>query len=149
VARDLRVILAARDIAAVASLCLGLGQTLATGVGPAKSVISPDIRALIDRMGSESAALLRQANGAWETLDEAEAQAVFVGVGESRPAQRDFFTALVKLEGVPVEAAVALGTAVRAYSRLTDHAAEMAESVIFAVTGQPPGHAPVEALIRP
>jgi phosphate uptake regulator len=102
--------------------------------------MSADIRTLIDRMGSESAALLRQADGAWDTLDEGEAQAVIAGVEESRAAQREFFTALVKLEGVPVDAAVDLGTAVRAYSRLTDHAAEIAESVIFAVTGFPPGH---------
>ena len=141
VARDLRVILAARDIAVVATLCVGLGRTLATRVGPAKSFMSPEIRALIDQMGSESAELLRQANGAWQTLDDSQARAVMAGVGESRKAQSDFFTALVQLEDVPVEAAVDLGIAVQAYSRLTDHAAEIAASVIFAVTGTPAGQA--------
>ncbi len=137
VARDLRVILAARDIAVVATLCIGLGRTLATRVGSAKKFMSPEIRALIDRMGTESAELLRQAHGAWQTLDDGQARAVVAGVGESRTAQSDFFTALVQLEDVPVEAAVDLGIAVRAYSRLTDHAAEIASSVIFAVTGTP------------
>ena len=144
-ARDLRVILASRDIAQIGGLCLGLCRTLATRAGAARDVLSPELRNLVREIGDETAALLRQANGAWSTLDQNQAGALLAGVGASRELQRSFLTALVGLRDVPVDAAVDLGMAVRVYERLTDHAVEIAGRVLFAVTGAPPVQASLES----
>jgi phosphate uptake regulator len=42
-------------------------------------------------------------------------------------------------QAIVVDAAVALSRTVRAYERLTDHAVEIADRVLFAVNGSPPG----------
>ena len=56
----------------------------------------------------------------------------------ARVLQRRFLAELLRLENVPVEAAVDLGMAARAYERLTDHAVEIAGRVVFAATGNSP-----------
>jgi phosphate transport system protein len=144
VARDLRVILAARDIAQIGQLCLGLCRTLATRSGRAHDVLSSELRALIEEIGDETALLLSQANGAWAAMDKDESEGVISRAVKSRELQRRFFAELVGLRNVPVDAAVDLGMAVRVYERLTDHAIEIAGRVLFAVNGPPPIQATTE-----
>ena len=92
-------------------------------------------------MGAESARCCARPTEHGEQLDDGQARAVVAGVAESRTAQSDFFTALVKLEDVPVEAAVDLGIAVRAYRGSPITPPRSRPSVIFAVTGTPAGQA--------
>jgi phosphate transport system protein len=145
VARDLRVILTSRDIAQIGALCLGLCRTLATREGRAHEVLSPELRALVNQIGEETAELLRRANGAWSGLDLDQATAVVVRSAGARQVQRRFLAELVGLRDVPVDAAVDLGMAVRVYERLTDHAVDIARRVLFVVTGISPGQASTEA----
>lgn len=144
VARDLRVILASRDIAQIGQLCLGLCRTLATRAGRAQDVLTVELRMLVEQIGEDTAALLRRANGAWAGLDQIQATDVVACAAEARQVQWRFFAQLVGLQNVPVEAAVDLGMAVRVYERLTDHAVDIAGRVLFAVTGTPPGQASME-----
>jgi len=138
VARDLRIILASLRIAQVGELCLGLCRSLASRVGLSDDVLTPALRVLIGEMGSQTAALLEQANGAWIALDQDQARAVISSAERCRELQRRFLAELLSLEGVPVDAAVGLGMAARAYERLTDHAVDIAGRVVFAATGAPP-----------
>ena len=147
VARDLRVILAARDIARAGELCLGLCRTLAARVGGAQDVLSPGLRDLIAEMGSETADLLRRANGAWTTLDEEQAGAVIVNAESCRQLQRAFLAELLELRLVPVDAAVDLGMTGRMYERVTDHAVEIVGRVMFVLTGVRPGIQPNRPLM--
>jgi phosphate transport system protein len=145
VARDLRMILAGRDIAQIGELCLGLCRTLATRSGSARDVLSGELCGLISEIGNQTTGLLREANAAWSVLDVDLAHGLVVRAEESRHTQREFLAQLVGLRGVPVDAAVDLGMAVRVYERLTDHAIEIAGRVVFAVTGAPPSEAAVES----
>lgn len=135
VARDLRTILASLRIAQVAELCLGLSRTLARRVGRSDDVMTPVLRALAYGIGAATVGLLERAKGAWVALDEDQARAVLEEAEECRSLQRRFLAELFELSAVPVDAAVDLGMAARAYERLTDHAVEIAGRVVFAVTG--------------
>ena len=141
VARDLRLILAARDIAQIGDLCLGLDQTLAKRLGGARDVLSAPMRDMLFELGSATSRLLLQANGAWTTLDEEQADSVAVAARQCRLIQRRFLAALVRLPELPVDAAVDLGMVSRVYERLTDHSLEVAARVLFAANGTPAGHA--------
>ena len=141
VARDLRLILAARDIAQIGDLCLGLDQTLAKRLGGARDVLSAPMRDMLFELGSATSRLLLQANGAWTTLDEEQADSVAVAPRQCRLIQRRFLAALVRLPELPVDAAVDLGMVSRVYERLTDHSLEVAARVLFAANGTPAGHA--------
>ncbi len=141
VARDLRIILASRDIAQTGDLCMGLCLTLGTRVEFARDVLSSDMRDTVSVIGTETAGLLLQANGAWTTLDEGQSLAVVASARKCRQTQRDFVAALVRLQGVPVEAAVDLGMAARVYERLTDHSLEVAARALFAISGVPASQA--------
>ncbi len=141
VARDLRIILASRDIAQTGDLCMGLCLTLGTRVGFARDVLSSEMRGMVAEIGAGTAGLLSQANGAWTTLDEGQSHAVVASARKCRQTQRDFFAALVRLQGVPVEAAVDLGMAARVYERLTDHSLEIAARALFAISGVPTSQA--------
>jgi len=139
VARDLRIIVAALDIAQTAALCLGLCRTLAGKAGGTVGrTITPPLRALAYEMGAESAALLAKANGAWVVLDEALARQVIVEADGCRELHRRFLTELFSMRGVEVEAAVDLGMMARAYERIIDHVADIAARVVYAETGTPP-----------
>ena len=133
VARDLRVILAARDVTQIAVLCVGLCNTLAARVGSAQRLLTPDLCSLVECVGQGSAGLLRRAEAAWTTLDMDEAEAVVAGAAPVRAAHLDFFAALLRLTDVPMDAALDLGMTARAYERLTDHAVEIADRVEFAI----------------
>ncbi len=141
VARDLRMILASRDIAQIGDLCLGLDQTLAKRIGGARDVLSTPMRDTLFELGSATSRLLLQANGAWMTLDEEQADSVGDAARQSRLSQRQFLAALVRLPELPVDAAVDLGMVSRVYERLTDHSLEIAARVLFATNGTPAGHA--------
>jgi phosphate transport system protein len=141
VARDLRIILASRDIAQIGDLCLGLDQTLAKRVVGARHVLSPQMRDTLFEIGSATSRLLLQANGAWTVLDDAQADSVAETARDCRLSQRRFLAALVGLSDLPVDAAVNLGMVSRVYERLTDHALEIAARVAFAANGTPAGHA--------
>jgi phosphate transport system protein len=139
VARDLRIIVAALNIAQTATLCLGLCRTLAAKAGGTVGrTITPPLRALAYEMGAESAALLAQANGAWVVLDESLARQVIVEAAGCRDLHRRFLTELFGMSGLEVEAAVDLGVMARAYERLTDHVVDIAARVVYAETGTPP-----------
>ena len=141
VARDLRMILASRDIAQVGDLCLGLDQTLARRMGGVRDVLAPGIRDMLMEIGSGTSKLLLQANAAWTTIDEELAGSVAEAARKCRHNQRDFLAAVVRLPDLPVDAAVDLGTVSRVYERLTDHSLEIAARVHFAASGTPAGHA--------
>lgn len=138
VARDLRIILAGRDVAHTTVLCLGLCQSLARRVTCAEGVLDDELRRLIGATGRGAAGLLSRAHGAWATLDEAQAHGVIEDAERCRFVQRDLFAALLHLRDVPVETGLNLGMASRAFGRLTDHAEEVAERVLFAATGASP-----------
>ena len=135
VARDLRIILAALRIAQVADLCVGLARTLGTRAGRSEDAMTPTLRALAYEIGAETVTLLRQAAGAWAALDAALAQAVAGAADAARALQRRAFAELLELDGASAEAVIDLGMAARAYERLTDHAVEIADRVLF-VTGK-------------
>ena len=135
VARDLRVVLASLRIAQVAELCLGLSRTLAARVGQGNGALTAPLRTLTYQIGSGTAGLLEEANGAWIVLDDAQALDVVTGSEACRELQRRFLAELLGMSDVPVDAAVDLGMAARVYERLTDHAVEIAGRVVFAVTG--------------
>jgi phosphate transport system protein len=137
-ARDLRVVLASLFIAQAADLCFGLARNLAGRVGSSGGVLTPALRELSNQIGAQTVDLLRRADGAWNVLDAGLALEVIQGSEGSRLLQRRFLAELLQLEHVPVEAAVDLGMAARAYERLTDHAVEIAGRVVFAATGGPP-----------
>jgi phosphate transport system protein len=141
VASDLRMILASRDVAQIGDLCLGLDQTLARRIGGARHVLSPPMRDMLFELGSITSRLLLQANGAWTTLDEEQADSVGVAARQGRRNQREFMAALVSLPELPVDAAVDLGMVSRVYERLTDHSIEIAARVLFVAQGIPAGHA--------
>jgi phosphate transport system protein len=141
VARDLRMILASRDIAQTGDLCMGLCLTLGTRVEFARDVLSLEMKDMVSEIGAGTADLLLQANGAWTTLDEGQSHAVAASARECRQLQRQFLAALVRLQGVPVEAAVDLGMAARVYERLTDHSLEIAARALFAINGMPTSQA--------
>jgi phosphate transport system protein len=135
VARDLRLVLASRDVAQIGFLCMGLCRTLATKARAASSILSPHLRLLLERVGESTAVVLKVADTAWATLDRARADAVTIEAERSRGIQREFMTALLTLREVPVDAAVELGMASRAYERLTDHGLEIAAQVNFVARG--------------
>ena len=138
VARDLRVVLASLFISQIADLCIGLARTLAGREGRGNSALTPALRALSSEIGAQTVELLRRANAAWAVLDEGLAMGVIDASEPARVLQRRFLAELLRLENVPVEAAVDLGMAARAYERLTDHAVEIAGRVVFAATGNSP-----------
>ena len=147
VARDLRVVLASLFISQIADLCIGLARTLAGREGSGNSALTPALRALSSEIGAQTVELLRRANGAWAVLDEGLAMGVIDASEPARVLQRRFLAELLRLENVPVEAAVDLGMAARAYERLTDHAVEIAARVVWAAAGVSPplnGTPPVE-----
>ena len=139
VARDLRVILASRDIAQIGDLCLGLDHTLARRIGGAGGVLSLPMKDSLFEIGLSTSRLLLQANGSWTTLDEEQAEEVAVEARQSRQAQREFLAAVVGLPQLPVDAGVDLGMVTRVYERLTDHSLEIAARVLFAANGTPAG----------
>lgn len=141
VARDLRVLLTARDVAQLGELCLGLCFTLARRASRVQHVLSDDVRAMILELGERVASLLSQANAAWSAIEPDEAEAVIASAGESRLVLRRLFAHLVGLSDFPISEALDLGTVVRVYERLTDHAMDIASRVLFAANGTPSSHA--------
>ena len=141
VARDLRVLLTAREVAQLGELCLGLCFTLARRANRVQQVLSDDLRAMILEVGEGVALLLSRANAAWSAIDPDEAEAVIASAPESRLVLRRLFAHLVSLSDCPVSEALDLGTVVRVYERLTDHAMDIASRVLFAANGTPASHA--------
>lgn len=137
VARDLRMVLAARDVTQIGVLCVGLSDALLRRAPGAQRVLTPDLCRLVGGVGDATAALLRQAGAAWMALDGATAAAVAEEAAGVRSAHLDFFAALLGLTGVPMDAALDLGMTARAYERLTDHAIEIADRAAFALGGSP------------
>lgn len=137
-ARDLRVILAARDVTQISLLCVGLTLTLANRSGALVRI--PAMRQEVQLAGSRTVLLLQMADASWGTLDTSTASQVLSEAAATRSAQVDFLGALLALQDAPLDAALDLGLVARAYDRLTDHAVEVAERVLFAVHGR---HTPV------
>lgn len=136
VARDLRVILASRDVTQLALLCVGLASTLAGRAGSAGRLPYPGLRERVEIAGGRTTALMRLADAAWAALDCDGASLVFSEAAPTRAAQVEFFRALLALTDVPVDVALDLGFSSRAFDRLADHAVEIAERVLFAVRGR-------------
>ncbi|HWE54513.1 MAG TPA: PhoU domain-containing protein [Acidimicrobiales bacterium] len=133
VARDLRVILAARDVAQLGLLCSGLTVALAGRAGGIADQLSPTLPGLIRHVGAATAELLRLAETAWVGLDQETAIEVEARAAQVKHLHTGFMAALIGLNGVPMEAAMDLAMAARAYERLADHSVETAERVLFAV----------------
>lgn len=135
VSRDLRMILTVRDVVRCGELCLGLGLTVIRAAPRLNEVLTANTRAAVGELGRQTAELLGQANRAWVLIDATQAEAVLGAAAAPRDLQRRLFCELSGLDDVPTDAAVALGVALRAYERLTDHAVDIARRVIFAATG--------------
>lgn len=136
VARDLRIILAARDITQIGDLCMGLCLSLGSRVG-VSDVLTPDLREIIGGIGSETVELLRRAEGAWMAMDTDTARHNEVAAKAARESQTRFLASVLRLDSVPVESALDLGMVARVFERLTDHAVEIGGRVLFAVGGRP------------
>jgi phosphate transport system protein len=135
VARDLRLILASLRIAQIGELCAGLARFLAQR--PARAdVLAASLRSLVQEIGSRTVALLQKASDAWVGIDTATAIDVIAEAEGCRSAQRAFLAELIGPQEVPIEVGVDLGMTARAYERLTDHAVEIAQRVVFAATGE-------------
>jgi phosphate transport system protein len=132
VARDLRVILAARDVTQISQLCVGLATTLVSRIAAVRQVSDPTLKDLVRTVGSRTADLLQLAEAAWTTLDPGTAQEVLSESEGARRAQVDFLARLLGLTEIRVAAAVDLALTARAYDRLADHAMEIAERTLFA-----------------
>lgn len=136
-ARDLRVILASRDVTQIGLLCIGLCRTLDARVARAADALTPELSRLVGAVGAGTERLLAVAESAWAILDTEMASEVERAAVEVRAVQTEFMTALLDLGGVPMDAALDLAMVARAFERLTDHAVEVAERVRFAVSGAP------------
>lgn len=134
VARDLRVILASRDVAQTALLCVGLCRTVAGRVGSAAQVLTEELAGQVDGVGDATSGLLRRSSASWIGLDSSEAAKVITAAEDVRILHIQLLASLIEVQQVPMEAALNLGLAARAYERLTDHAVEIADRVLF-VTG--------------
>lgn len=135
VARDLRVILAARDVTHLGLLCMGLTEALTVRSRRAAEVLPSELQTLVGEVGEGTLGMLGDAETAWAGLDPATAGRVAPAGADVRARQTDLVAALIALEGIPMEAALDLAMVARAYERLADHAEEIAERVIFAVEG--------------
>lgn len=136
VARDLRVILASRDVTQLSLLCVGLALTLSKRAGSAGRLSYPGLRERIAAAGGRTTALMHLADACWSTLDSDLATGVITEAVATRVVQVEFFSALLALTDVPVDVALDLGLTSRAFDRLADHAVEIAERVLFAVHGR-------------
>lgn len=134
VARDLRIILASRDVAQTALLCVGLCRAVASRFGSAAEVLTVELAGHVEAVGDATSDLMRRAGAAWVGLDSAEATKVITAAEEARVMHLQLLASLIEVQQVPMEAALNLGLAARAYERLTDHAVEIADRVLF-VTG--------------
>lgn len=133
VARDLRLILAARDVAQIGLLCVGLGRAVASRVGPAGQILGPELSGKVAGVGRATSVLLAGAAAAWAGVDPLQARQVFAGAQDARILHVELLASLIKLDTVPMEAALDLSMAARAFERLTDHAVEFAGRVLFVV----------------
>lgn len=130
-ARDLRVILASRDVTQIGLLCVGLSDSLTPRMARAGSALGPDLVDLMRRIASDVYLLLREAEAAWASLDPDLASKVQWSSVQVRALQTDFLTSLLGLVGVPMESAIDLAMVCRALERLVDHSVEIAERVEF------------------
>lgn len=135
VARDLRLILAARDVTQIGLLCVGLVADLGRRLERVGEYLSPDLRGRFGVVGNDTDALLRSAEAAWVALDTEVAIGVPDGVQSARDTQNGLMAKLIGMTAVPMEVAIDLAMVARVYERLTDHALEIAERVLFAVLG--------------
>lgn len=142
VARDLRVILAARDVTQIGMLCLGLCATLADRAGRAAAMLHGDLCRTAGDVASGTERLLRDAEAAWAMLDLDTATSVIPAAAEARAAQDRLIAGLIALGGVAMEDAFDLALVARAFERLADHGVEIAERVVFAVQGTTPPVSP-------
>jgi phosphate transport system protein len=138
VARDLRLILATRDVTHIGLLCAGLCVRVAgRAVGAERSMVPP-VPALLSEVARTTAEVLARSERAWAALSPDELDAHPDGPAVARQAQTGLVSALLDLEGVPMGAALDLVTATRAFERLVDHAEEVGERVHFVVGGPAP-----------
>lgn len=133
VARDLRMILASRDVAQIGLLCAGLCVALTGRAGGAERSIVPPVDALVADVSACTTEVLAGAVQAWTALDGELAAALGESVAEARLRQTRLVGAILDLDGVPIEAALDLAMATRAFDRLVDHGEEIADRVRFAV----------------
>ncbi|HET6964799.1 MAG TPA: PhoU domain-containing protein [Acidimicrobiales bacterium] len=137
VARDLRLILVARDVTQISLLCTGLCSGLAGRVMRAAGALTPELRRLAGEVGAGTEGLLQRAEAAWAGVDPEMAAGVLSAAVEVRTLQTRFISVLIGLTDVPMDAAIDLAMVARAYERLADHAVEVAERALFAVNGSP------------
>ena len=135
VARDLRLILAARDVTQISLLCVGLVVDLGHRMPRVVRRLDPDLGTLLAEVGAGSDAMLQSAEAVWLSLDDDRAATLVEAARVGRSRQTALMAALIGLNGVPMDAAIDLAMVARVFERLTDHALEVAERVVFAVRG--------------
>ena len=143
VARDLRVLLTARDVAQLGELCLGLCFTLARRANRVQQVLSDDLRAMILEVGEGSG------------LAAEPGQRRLVGDRPGRSGGGDRLGRRISAcpgEGwfaypgqpeatVPSQRPSTSGRWCAGTSGSTDHAMDIASRVLFAANGTPSSHA--------
>ncbi|HVM40400.1 MAG TPA: phosphate signaling complex protein PhoU [Acidimicrobiia bacterium] len=107
--------------------------------------LSPKVRGLIERMGQQAATQIRLAADAFVDADTARAAALGDMDDVMDDLQKDLFRAIfgqgAENEGA-VQKAVQMALIGRYYERIADHAVNIAERVMFMVTGAIPGTEP-------
>jgi phosphate transport system protein len=105
--------------------------------------LHPRLRGLIGKMGEQAQTLYRAAIDAFARRDAAKAAALDDMDELLDGLQRDFYHAIFETyaEGkTDLQVAVQLAMIARFYERIGDHAVNIAERVLFLVTGEPPAH---------
>lgn len=135
VARDLRLLIACRDVTQIAVLTVGLCVTLADRAQSVARVVQDGIGPVLHSVEEAASELLEKAGQAWAVVDAGLAGEVIEGAMKARVSHMEFLTALLSLDGVPMDAALDLGMVARAFERIADHAVEIAQQVVFAAGG--------------
>ncbi len=147
-ATDLRCLLAVLRILHELELTDGLMKNVARATRRLyPRELSPRVRGIVERMGSQAAAQLHVAVDAFADNDPAAAAALPDMDDVMDDLQKDLFRAIFA-EGAPDEAALQMAVQIsfvgRDYERAADHAVTIGRWVRFIGTGVLPGHEPEE-----
>jgi phosphate transport system protein len=143
-ASDLRCLLAVLRILHELELTDGLMKNVARATRRLyPRQLSPRVRGIIERMGSQAAAQLHVAIDSFADSDAAAASALPDMDDVMDDLQKDLFRAIFA-EGAPDEAALQMAVQIsfvgRDYERAADHAVTIGRWVRFIATGILPGH---------
>ncbi len=105
--------------------------------------LDPKLRGIISRMGEQAQALYAAAIEAFQENDDAKAAAVDDMDAYLDALHKQFIGAIFESQAaghIDLQVAVQLAMVARFYERIGDHAVNMAERVLYIVTGKVPDH---------